>query len=245
MSTLAYVTTGGHYTFNPSGFYFGRKVCYYGQIQEYYQLWSTDIGAWGSLGPATGGWTAQGITTVEGYRSSGYYYPNYVNGTAPSGSISSVSLCSIVANAPAVSGTGSASWSTSSPKYGGHYVAAGSSITFKANPASGYKFQKWAEDNNTSATRTITVTDDTTLTPIFVSTSYTLQFTTGAGGEDPLVYVDGVLKTLASGQLTGILAGQNIRLVAVPETEYTVSGWTIFGTYYVGGDQSFTMPEIS
>ena len=243
MSTLAYVTTGGHYTLNASGFYFGRKVCYSGQTQNYYQVWSTDIGAWGSLGPATGGFTALGVADLEGYRSSGSYYPNYVTGTTASGSISSVSLCSIVANAPAVSGTGSASWSTSSAKYGELYVAAGSSITFKATAASGYKFQKWAEDNNTSATRTITVTDDTALTPIFVPTSYTLQFTTGTGGEDPLVYVDGVLKTLASGRLTGILAGQNIRLVAVPETEYTAAGWTISGTYYVGGDRSFTMPE--
>ena len=54
--------------------------------------------------------------------------------------------------------------------------AAGSTVTISAVPASGYVFQKWS-DGNTSATRSLTVDRDYTLTATFQAES--------SGGEDP------------------------------------------------------------
>lgn len=54
--------------------------------------------------------------------------------------------------------------------------AAGSTVTISAVPASGYVFQTWS-DGNTSATRSLTVDRDYTLTATFQAES--------SGGEDP------------------------------------------------------------
>lgn len=59
---------------------------------------------------------------------------------------------------------------------GGGNFDEGSSVTITATPASGYLFDQWS-DGNTSATRTLTVTEDVTLTASFKAEQ--------AGGEDP------------------------------------------------------------
>lgn len=53
---------------------------------------------------------------------------------------------------------------------GGGTYASGSRITIKATPKSGYRFVKWS-DNNTSATRTVTVSADATYTATFEAVS--------------------------------------------------------------------------
>ena len=59
---------------------------------------------------------------------------------------------------------------------GGGQYAAGSQATVTAAPNSGYQFKQWS-DGNTSATRSVTVNADTTLTATFEAVS--------TGGEDP------------------------------------------------------------
>ena len=59
---------------------------------------------------------------------------------------------------------------------GGGQYAAGSQATVTATPNSGYQFKQWS-DGNTSATRSVTVNADTTLTATFEAVS--------TGGEDP------------------------------------------------------------
>ena len=51
---------------------------------------------------------------------------------------------------------------------GGGQYDAGASATLKAVAASGFHFVKWS-DNNTSATRTVTVNSDITLQAIFAA----------------------------------------------------------------------------
>ena len=60
---------------------------------------------------------------------------------------------------------------------GGGTYDEGSSVTITATPNSGYVFEKWS-DGNTSATRTLTVTEDLTLTASFKAEE-------ASGGEDP------------------------------------------------------------
>ena len=60
---------------------------------------------------------------------------------------------------------------------GGGTYDEGSSVTLTATPNSGYLFEKWS-DGNTSATRTLTVTEDLTLTASFKAEE-------ASGGEDP------------------------------------------------------------
>ena len=59
---------------------------------------------------------------------------------------------------------------------GGGQYAAGSQATVTATPNSGYQFKQWS-DGNTSATRSVTVNADMTLTATFEAES--------TGGEDP------------------------------------------------------------
>ena len=59
---------------------------------------------------------------------------------------------------------------------GGGQYAAGSQATVTATPNSGYQFKQWS-DGNTSATRSVTVNADMTLTATFEAVS--------TGGEDP------------------------------------------------------------
>lgn len=70
----------------------------------------------------------------------------------------------------------SASPSNGGTVSGGGQVEKGKTATIKATPASGYQFVKWS-DNNTSATRTITVNSNLT----FVAT-FELNSSSGEGG---------------------------------------------------------------
>ena len=62
---------------------------------------------------------------------------------------------------------------------GGSYVY-GSSITISATPNSGYKFVKWSDDN-TSASRTITITGNVSLTATFEVDIITISFDSRGG----------------------------------------------------------------
>ena len=61
---------------------------------------------------------------------------------------------------------------------GGGQVEKGKTATIKATPASGYKFVKWS-DNNTSATRTITVNSSINIVATFEQNS---SIDLGSGG---------------------------------------------------------------
>ncbi|MDD7722713.1 MAG: hypothetical protein PUK64_06970, partial [bacterium] len=65
----------------------------------------------------------------------------------------------------------------------GSYTA-GQSVQITASPASGYEFTRWSDDN-TSATRSVTVSSDMTLTAYFTATSTGGENTGEEGGEEP------------------------------------------------------------
>lgn len=94
------------------------------------------------------------ITNKNGSGSSGrwfqiYYVDTIVDYTPPQYTIST---------AVSPSGTGSVS--------GGGTYDSGSTVTLTATPATGYRFVRWS-DNNTNATRTVTVSGNVTYTAYF------------------------------------------------------------------------------
>lgn len=242
MSRLGYVTTEGHYTFDPSGFYFDAVINQDTGYYQNYMPYCAAIGGWGATFPNvnTG---FNNPNDCKFFRTSGSYLSNHTDPNAIKGTIQSVVLCSMTANSPDVTVTGSASWSTTATKYNNLYVESGASVKFTATPASGYKFLKWKEDYTTTNPKTVTANDDVTYTPIFVPTSYNLIITTGTGGIAPTVYVNGEEKTITDGKVIGVKAGDNVSVMANPDTEYVLSHWVINGFTYYGATQSFTMPE--
>ena len=62
---------------------------------------------------------------------------------------------------------------------GGGTYNDGTNVTLTATPATGYQFTKWqkngADDGNTSATRTITVSEDAAYTAVFTKKTYTIS----------------------------------------------------------------------
>ncbi|MBP8781981.1 MAG: CotH kinase family protein, partial [Paludibacteraceae bacterium] len=86
----------------------------------------------------------------------------------------------------------------------------GQSVTITATPTTGYDFVKWS-DNNTNASRSITVTDNISLTAQFSTIQYTIS-----------------TEIIEGGHITGggnYPYGTKVTLVAVPDEDYTFYLW--------------------
>lgn len=64
---------------------------------------------------------------------------------------------------------------------GGGTFEHGATVTIKATPDIGYRFVKWAEDGNTSASRTVTVSGNATYTAVFEAIIYTIKYVDNSG----------------------------------------------------------------
>jgi uncharacterized repeat protein (TIGR02543 family) len=87
----------------------------------------------------------------------------------------------------------------------------GQSATITATPSAGYDFVKWS-DNNTNASRSITVTSNVTLTATFAIKQYTVSLTAGTGGT-----VSG------AGNYNH---GQSVTITATPSSGYNFVKWS-------------------
>ena len=103
-------------------------------------------------------------------------------------------------------------------KPNGSYEA-GTTITLEAIPNKGYEFDKWS-DENTSASRSITITDaNITLKALFKEQSgtpstYTLAISSAGGGK----VNDEVNKTYES--------GEKVTIIATPDKDWTFDKWS-------------------
>lgn len=97
---------------------------------------------------------------------------------------------------------------------GGGSFASGTTTTIKAIPYSGYAFERW-NDGNTNATRTITVTGNTTYTAYFKSS--------GGGGNNASMTV-------------------NFGGTSWTATDFIGAYWPSDGTYVIGGTTSSDYP---
>jgi hypothetical protein len=100
---------------------------------------------------------------------------------------------------------------------GGEYEA-GQTVSVTATPQGEYLFKDWS-DGNTNATRTITVTSNTTLTANFEKKKYPLTVNIEGEGE--------VLEEIVnSGRTSDYDSGATVKLTAVPSEGWELIGWT-------------------
>jgi len=100
---------------------------------------------------------------------------------------------------------------------GGEYEA-GQTVSVTATPQGEYLFKDWS-DGNTNATRTITVSSNSTLTANFEKKKYPLTVNIEGEGE--------VLEEIVNaGRTTDYDSGTTVKLTAVPSEGWEFAGWT-------------------
>jgi len=100
---------------------------------------------------------------------------------------------------------------------GGEYEA-GQTVSVTATPQGEYLFKDWS-DGNTNATRTITVSSNSTLTANFEKKKYPLTVNIEGEGE--------VLEEIVNaGRTTDYDSGTTVKLTAVPAEGWEFTGWT-------------------
>ena len=100
---------------------------------------------------------------------------------------------------------------------GGEYEA-GQTVSVTATPQGEYLFKDWS-DGNTNATRTITVSSNSTLTANFEKRKYPLTVNIEGEGE--------VLEEIVNaGRTTDYDSGTTVKLTAVPAEGWEFAGWT-------------------
>ena len=100
---------------------------------------------------------------------------------------------------------------------GGEYEA-GQTVSVTATPQGEYVFTGWS-DGNTDATRTITISSNTTLTANFEKKKYPL--TVNINGEGQVVE-----EIVNAGRTTDYNSGTTVKLTAVPAEGWEFVGWT-------------------
>ena len=106
----------------------------------------------------------------------------------------------------------------------------GTEITIVATPKAGYRFKKWSDDN-TQATRKITIEEDVYLEASFSRIpTYTVTVFEVTGGTTTLV-----------GDTT-LMEGENLSIKATPEEGYIFSQWLVNGE--VNTDNPFVITAI-
>ena len=106
----------------------------------------------------------------------------------------------------------------------------GTEITIVATPKAGYRFKKWSDDN-TQATRKITIEEDVYLEASFSRIpTYTVTVFEVTGGTTTLV-----------GDTT-LMEGENLSINAIPEEGYIFSQWLVNGE--VNTDNPFVITAI-
>ena len=115
-------------------------------------------------------------------------------------------------------------------------VMSGTEVTLAATPNAGYHFVRW-NDDNTNATRTVTVTSDISFTAYFAADTYTVTVSSA----DP---------TMGSATVNGntsatVMSGETVTLTATPNSGYHFVRWDDNNTdnprtVTVTADMSFT-----
>ena len=126
-------------------------------------------------------------------------------------------------------------------------VTGGTEVTFTAAPSRGYAFEKWIDESDetvsTSASYTVTVGANLTLTPVFTAQKGKTVTVTAENGGSVNWEVDGV-----DGDTDIVYPGETLKLTAVPSSGKMVAGWDINGVYD-GNDysreKSFAYKDLS
>lgn len=107
----------------------------------------------------------------------------------------------------------------------------GSVVTITATPDEGYRFTMWS-DQNTSATRTIVISQDTTLIANFEPvTTYTVTVNTADGGTTNIQGAQSYAE------------GTEVALYATPDATHDFAYWLVDGTQYTANPLLFTVTQ--
>ena len=126
-------------------------------------------------------------------------------------------------------------------------VTGGTEVTFTAAPSRGYAFDKWINESDetvsTSASYTVTVGADLTLTPVFTAQNGKTVTVTAENGGSVNWEVDGVRENDIV-----VYPGETLKITATPNDGKMVAGWDIKGVYD-GNDysreKSFAYKDLS
>lgn len=119
-------------------------------------------------------------------------------------------------------------------------VTGGTEVTFTAAPKRGYAFDKWTDENgevvSASASYTVTVGADLTLTPVFTAqTGKTVSISAENGGGISWS-IDGVDSSEYEDTIT-LYPGETLKITAKPNDGKMVAGWNV-NSSYDGNDYS-------
>ena len=164
-----------------------------------------------------GSYTQGTQVTLSATPNTGYLFSSWSDGsTEQSRTISVSQNLTLTANFEIIS-TGTTSYSINVSANSGGTVSGGGSydqgtqVTLTATPNTGYTFSSWS-DGSTEQSRTITVSQDLTLTANFSANTYSVSLTANTGGS-------------VSGAGT-YEQGTQVTLTATPNTGYTFSSWS-------------------
>ena len=111
----------------------------------------------------------------------------------------------------------------------------GTEVTISATPNEGYYFDRWNEDNSHEATRTVTVTEDSYYTAIFLPEVVVNYYDVN------VVSSDETMGTVSGGG-THIEEGQPVSMTATPNSGYEFMYWTnLQGYRFITNPLSYTV----
>jgi hypothetical protein len=112
-------------------------------------------------------------------------------------------------------------------------IAGGSTLTFTAMPGYGYVFDKWVindEITNDTTRNIAALGGNLTVRAVFkANTAYTVSVTHGERGSVAYTLNGGESKTIASGGVIPVFAGDQVVITATPQVNFMVENWWING----------------
>ena len=115
---------------------------------------------------------------------------------------------------------------------GGGTFEQGKTVTIKATPDIGYRFVKWAEDGNTNASRTVTVSGNATYTAVFEKITYAITASAGEGG------------TISPSGSSQVIHGDSQTYTITPNSGYEIESVMVDGVNQ-GAVSSFTFSNVT
>lgn len=196
----------------------------------------------GAVTPATGSYPRGTSVQVSATPNSGYRFVSWSDGGAQTHNVTvdadkavtatfeqiqyyDVTITAGVNGSITISGgeiTGSQTIASGSSFHNNH-VEAGTIYHVSASPATGYDFEKWSADNNTTATRDITVNGDISTTASFKVKTYSI--TLGSSDRGSYQYkIDNSNYSLYSSAIT-YTAFQTVTVKPIGNDGYVFNGW--------------------
>lgn len=210
----------------------------------------------GTVTPATGSYPRGTSVQVSATPNSGYRFVSWSDGGAQTHNVTvdadkavtatfeqiqyyDVTITAGVNGSITISGgeiTGSQTIASGSSFHNNH-VEAGTIYHVSASPATGYDFDKWSADNNTSATRDITVNGNLNTTASFKIKTFTLTLDATNGGK---YKIDGGEPVASYTHTYNYNTSVNVEAVSDDAEAYTFNGWA---DGEVNASRTFTMTE--